>query len=331
MGSVDKINARKDISILISKNYHDEMLKTNTSMDFYSRLTVPKKLILNEGVHLTAEIWGAWGWDGNYIFDEQVYPWFDYWLKNETSNNIMDPSKRVIMQIQGHEYSWNPPREAFAQWPDPAVFKERKFYLTPRLTKITGQLQENTYTSNITVTDTIRNGMFDTAATSGGIGNSKGLVAFITAPLAELFFPSFIRCYLPYVEAVRDYGVIYRASTHAQSTMKIRGIPTLKLRVTPSTDKAQIVAYLYDTDADGKTGTLITHGAYTVRDATPNVPTPFTMQLNMAAWDVPPEHTLTLVLDTRDVLYVPASNYPYSVGLQFNTQNQSVLTIPFVN
>ena len=328
--TVSKINARvKPISIMISKNYHDEMLKTNTSMDLYQKLTIPnKKLILNEGVHLTAEIWGAWGFP-NYIFDEQVYPWFDYWLKNETSNNIMDPSKRVIMQIQGHELSLNPPREAFAQWPDPAVFENRNFYLTPRLSKSTGYLQDNTYTSNYTVADTIRNGIFDTFATSGGIGDGKNIIGMASSALAELFWPSAIRLSLADEVSVRDYGVVYTASTHAQSTIKIRGIPTLKLRVKPSNDRAQITAYLYDTDEDGKWGTLITHGVHTVRDST-NLPNSFTMSLNMAAWDVPPEHTLTLVLDTKDVLYVQ-STASYRIGLLFDSLNQNVLTIPYVN
>lgn len=317
---ISSINAR-GAPVMMSKNYHDELFTPNSSIKMFSQLTVPKKLILNEGIHATAEISGALGFS-NYVFDK-VFDWFDFWLKGEPGNAIMAPSETIVMELQGADQGV---REPYSEWPNSAVFEERRFYLAPRGAAFSGLLQDDANAA--TAVDTIRNGWFDTTATSGGIGSGDSLVGFASSPLVEYVVKNPIN---RISSVLRDYGAIYQSSP-VNDSMKIRGMPKVELWVKPSQSQAQVVAYLYDTDANGW-GVLITHGARTLHRAVPGSVVPIEIEMNMAAYNLPPGHTLRLVLDTQDVLYVKAVHDwdSFSVGFAFSSDRQAILTVPMVN
>ncbi|MCU0664042.1 MAG: CocE/NonD family hydrolase [Myxococcota bacterium] len=314
---IDKINAR-GAPVMISKNYHDELFTPNSSMKMFSALTVPKKLVLNEGIHASAEILGALGFK-NFAF-EKLYDWFDFWLKGAPGNNVMDPSETIIMELQGAEQGV---RESYSDWPDSHAFNNQSFYLAPRGSAFSGDLQNNA--NSTPAVDTIRSGMFDTAATSGGIGSGDSLIGLISSPLVELVVKNPV-VWLPSIP--RRHGVVYQSSPVTETT-KIRGMPNLELWVSPGQPNAQVVAYLYDTDERGW-GTLITYGARTLHWAVPQEAIALDIEMNMAAYDLPQGHSLSLVLDTQDVQYVKAGHDwdMFAVDLLFSAGDQSVLTVP---
>jgi predicted acyl esterase len=83
----------------------------------------------------------------------------------------------------------------------------------------------------------------------------------------------------------------------------VRGIPRVRLTVTPGAGTGTVVAYLYDVDLLG-TGRLVTHAPYTWRSGGRQV---IDLALPATAWNVQPGHRLALVLDTQDPLYLDAN------------------------
>jgi predicted acyl esterase len=317
---IAKINAR-GAPVMISKNYHDDLFPPNSSMKMFHSLTGPKKLLLNEGIHAMAEITGALGFK-NFVFDK-VFDWFDFWLKGEPGNNIMDPQERVIMELQGSQRGM---RESYVDWSDSAVFNKRVFYMAPRGSDSSGLLQDD---ANLTAgLDTIRSGWFDTTATSGGVGNGDSYLGILSSVLTEQVIKSPVN----WLSSVpKNFGVIYKSSP-VDETLKIRGMPNLELWVKPHKSQAQVVAYLYDTSPKGL-GTLITHGVRTLRWAAAQEEVSVKIEMNMAAYDLPPGHHLSLVIDTQDVLYLEAVDdwNNFSVSFPFGEETQSILQVPVVD
>ena len=55
---VDALN-RNGTAVFISKNWQDDMFSPNSTLLLFSRLTGPKKLLLQSGIHASAELPGA--------------------------------------------------------------------------------------------------------------------------------------------------------------------------------------------------------------------------------------------------------------------------------
>ncbi|MDE2593206.1 MAG: hydrolase, partial [Burkholderiales bacterium] len=94
--------------------------------------------------------------------------------------------------------------------------------------------------------------------------------------------------------------------------------------------QGQVLAYLYDVDDLG-IGTLISHGARSVHTATAGQTISYPIGMHMAAYTVPAGHHLSLVLDTQDAHYAPASNSTFGMDFMFSSSLLSSLTIPYIN
>ncbi|SMD13769.1 CocE/NonD family hydrolase [Kibdelosporangium aridum] len=81
---VDKINAN-GAAILIANSWQDAIFPPNQAVDFYDRLRVPKRLMLQGGDHATSELLGAVGLS-NDVWNA-VTKWFDHYL-NGADNGI---------------------------------------------------------------------------------------------------------------------------------------------------------------------------------------------------------------------------------------------------
>ncbi len=80
---VEEIN-RRNAPVLLANSYKDNLFPPNQHLDFYNQLTTPKKLIMNPGIHITAEISGLFGLTKGVWID--VHNWFDRWLMNKKEN-----------------------------------------------------------------------------------------------------------------------------------------------------------------------------------------------------------------------------------------------------
>jgi predicted acyl esterase len=81
---VDAINA-DGAAIMIANSWQDAIFPPNQAVDFYDRLTTPKRLLLQGGDHATSELLGAVGLS-NDVWDAAT-KWFDHYL-NGTDNGI---------------------------------------------------------------------------------------------------------------------------------------------------------------------------------------------------------------------------------------------------
>ena len=307
---------KRNAPVFISKNFQDDMFTPNSSLAMFAALTGPKKILLNAGIHASAELTGALLGAPNYPYD-QAHRWFNRWLKGE--QNGVDTEPKVSMQIK-----FSDRRETFTTWPAPEL-TNKTYYLAPRgairfdLSCFCGKGDKGLISSapnKTTDADLIQN-LFDTTASSGLIPILSTLGETINLPVVNSLLTVSLAA-----------GVRYEAPA-LSATQKIRGIPKLNLRATPSQARAQVVAYLYDVDAIG-TGVLITHGATTLHWATPGQTVDFPIEFSATAYDVPAGHHIGVVLDTADSLYASPVNLGerFGVRFEFSPGQQSTLVLP---
>jgi predicted acyl esterase len=312
---VDKINARR-APVFLSKNYSDEMFTPNSTLDMFSKLQGPKKILLNKGWHATAEMGGALLGADNYVYD-QAHRWFDYWLKGKDTGIMAEP--QVDMAVANGSK-----RERLATWPDASV-KDMRYHIAPRgdvrfqldcfCTKgLNGALQ--TAPSNMTFTDTISSAG-DTVATTG--------IPLVSELLSGIgFFPVTAPALVN-----RAHGVVYNGPKLTR-TLKLRGTPRVQLQMRPAQAQAQVLTYLYDVDQFG-VGKLITHSARSVHWAVPGKTISFPLDMHMTSYDVAQGHHLSLVIDTKDPHYAPANKSAFKLDLVFNDTTPATLSIPYIN
>lgn len=307
---------RRNAPVFISKNYQDDMFTPNSSMALFSALTVPKKLLLNSGIHTSAEILGALLGINNYPYD-QAHRWFNRWLKGEQNGIEHEPKLSMQVKFGGQ-------REVLSNWPAPEL-RSQTLYLSPRgalrfdwscfcakgdkggLSPVQNQTRAG---------DTIYNFSDSTA--------SSGLLPILSTTAETIG--------IPVVNSLLTVGLstgVRYEGPLLSAPQKIRGIPKLNLRLTPSQTRAQVVAYLYDVDLLG-TGVLITHGSRSLHWATPGQTIDFPIDFSAIAYDVPAGHHLGVVLDTADSLYAPAVHpgERFSVRFEFDPARQASLILP---
>ena len=286
--AVAALNARQ-VPVFIGKNWQDDMFSPNSTLAMFSQLTGPKKVMLQPGIHASAELPGATLGLDNAVFD-QVHRWMDRWLKGVPNGIESEP--KVTMQL-----AFGGAVDRLSTWPAPELRTQTwqigakgplRWELGCFCWKgITGTL--TAAAPGYGATDRVSNGL-DTTATTGPIPILSPLMSSIGLPVIDVMGT-----------ILAGYGTRY-ASGSLSSTLKLRGSPRLQIRATPSQSRGMLVAYLYDVDLLG-IGTLVTHGARALHWATPGVATDLSFDLNAIAYDVPAGHHVELVVDTIDSLY----------------------------
>lgn len=291
--------------VYISSNLGDNLFQPNGMLDYYSQLTVPKKLDLNNGIHATAEIGGVLGAD-NYIWNN-TRDWFAYWLKGEANGVMSRPAVTIQRKFSSERIS-------YSSWP-PAGASQRQFYLKPRGLFGDGKLQT---APNTTSGETRIFSGVDTVATTGIPLLSDIVDAHLEIP---------VYASMDWVSRVN--GVVYE-SDRLNATLKIRGRTTYQARLQTSLSTGSTAVYLYDVDAWG-TGKLLTHGIGTIRAATPGATRTLTVDLNAIAYDVPAGHRIAIALDTFDPQYAVPTLALYALDFVHSSGAQSTLSIETAN
>ncbi len=311
---IDQLNALGK-PVYISHNFSDEMFISNSNMDFYARLTVPKKMDLNQGIHASAEAGGVLG-ASNYVWNN-VFRWFDYHLKG-IQNGIMDEAPVTM------EKKFDSGRDSFEAWPSARV-NNNIFYLHPRKSALDydGEIKTSAYYNftifnplgNITNSITHLPSFADSIATTG---------IPLVAQLIESFIDLPVKVLVDFINPVK--AIVYK-SDRFDKGMKIRGVAKLHLNVAFSGGRGLLVAYLYDVNEYG-TGSLLTHGVYGAYDKTAGQTAAVDMELSATAYDLPAGHRLAIVIDTADPLYGQPVDGSYDVKFNHGNTLQSRLEIP---
>jgi predicted acyl esterase len=315
LNAVDRLNARQ-VATLVSKNWQDDMFSPNSTLLMFGRLTGPKKLLLQPGIHGSAELPGATLGIDNPVFDT-VHRWMDRYLKGVA--NGIDTEPKVNLQLKFGNL-----RETLSTWPAPEL-RQNTLYLGPRgdlrwdlgclcWRGVAGSLRSTVPAQS--ATDSIDN-LLDTTASTGPIP--------ILSPLMETFG-------LPVINHMATIlpgnGVRYEGEL-LKAPLKLRGSPQLKLKARPGQSRGMLVAYLYDVNLAGF-GTLVTYGARALHWATPGQATDWSFDMNAIAYDVPAGHRLVLVFDTADSLYGAPVHWGqrFTVSLPFSPSAPMSMTLP---
>jgi dienelactone hydrolase len=291
---------RNGPAILLANAYGDSLFPPNQLVDFYGRLTGPKRLELAPGDHAVAEATGLLGLP-NAVWTS-VHRWLDQYVAGVPTGIGQEPP--VVLEPRGAARS-----EGYANWADVTGRKQRYGLGAMRWYDRTGPLAANPGTG---WDRKIWTGV-DTVADGGIAILTNGWEALTGIPPTA---------WLP---AVNRLNAGVWVSSPLPSAGAVRGIATLHLTYTPSTDDAMIVAYLYDVDALG-TGRLVTHVPYTGGRA--GSPDAADLVFPATAYDVPAGHRLAVIVDTEDPLYLDTNRVGGTVTFGSPASDPSWLDVP---
>ncbi len=314
---ISQINAAGK-PVYLSHNFSDGMFIVNANIDFFTKLTVPRKLDLNQGIHASAEAGGVLG-AGNYVWNN-VYRWLDYHLKG-TRNGIMEEPPVTM------ERKFDTGRDSFEAWPSARV-RNSVFYLHPRksILDYDGEIKTSRHylstlfnpSGNITNMISHLSLLPDTIATTGIPAVAQLLESHIDLPLKIL---------VDLLSPIK--AIVFRSDAFANG-LKIRGVPKLRLNVSFSGGKGLLVAYLYDVDGLG-VGTLLTHGVFGSYNRAAGQTYAIDVEFAATAYNLPAGHRLAVVIDTADPLYGQPVSGAYDVNFKFSNSLQSSFTVPTVD
>jgi predicted acyl esterase len=275
--SVDAINRNRP-AILMTQALGDSIFPANQMVDFFGKLTGPKRLELSPGDHAVVELPGLAGLPNQAW--ASLRRWFDQYLRGVDTGIGDEPG--VVLRPHGSSAV-----ESYPDWKQVSTRVERAALGAPTGPGATGTL------GGPAAGDweyRIRTGV-DTPAAAG--------IALLTNGLEGLTgIPPLV--WLPAVSR-RDAGVW--VSDRLTAGTRVRGVPRLHLSVASSRPPATAVAYLYDVNAAG-IGRLVSHAPVTWSTGAATVGLP----MQVTAFDVPEGHRIALVADTKDLLYIDANN-----------------------
>jgi len=266
------INANRP-SILIANGYGDSIFPPNQIVDFYAGLTGPKRIEFAPGDHAIPELTGLIG-ISNSVWTS-VRRWFDRYLMG-ISNGIDTEPGILLKSLTGGA------AQSYAALPSAGTrlgLGEVSFFTG---TGTLGGAPATGWSRSAEINP-------DTVAHGGLILLTNGLQA-LTGPIASAWIPAVNRL---------NAGVWIASSDAA---LRIRGVPSLHLRVRPEKAQGTLVAYLYDMDWAGN-AKLITHAPVSWRSGA-GVTRDIDLRLPVVSWDVPAGHKLALVIDGHDGFYL---------------------------
>lgn len=295
MQFIDNINDRQ-LPVFISLNYRDRMFRPNSGIRYFEALTGPKKLQLHDGIHGMPDEAYA-GYRSNTYFD-----WFDYWL-NDADNGVMD---RPIADFQLHR---SEERVQYYDWPS-ADISDIPIFLSPNDASYTGDLLlEPDVLNDIWLLGAFFSNMEDEQPTSG-------------QPLTD----AQTDIYLDFSQLNPDKAHTYQSNL-LPNGLKLRGAPTVNLRIQSRYEQVQVVAYLYQVNPDGQ-ALYLTHGARTLYDLFPGELVDIEIEMTSLMYDFEPGTRLGLAFDTQDPQFVKPPNAIFNLDVIHSGLVPNTLWLP---
>ncbi|HEX6500009.1 MAG TPA: alpha/beta fold hydrolase [Micromonosporaceae bacterium] len=274
---LDSINANHP-AILMANAYGDSLFPPNQLVDFFNRLTGPKRLEFAPGDHAVVESTGLVGLP-NHVWTS-TRRWLDQYLSGIDTGIASEPP--VVLRVRETGAV-----EQYPTWASVNTGVTRYGLGAARWWDGTGPMTAGSTPTGWS--QTIWCGT-DTTADAGVTLLSNGLEALTGVPPAV---------WLPSVNRIN--GAVWTSEPLPYGT-RVRGIPVVHLSVQPAT--GTLVSYLYDVDAT-LTGHLIAQAPVTWTGSPGSV----TVPLPATAYDVPAGHRLALVVDTQDPQYLDANTW----------------------
>jgi predicted acyl esterase len=300
------MNERR-LPIFISNNFLDRLFQPNYMVDFWNSLEGPKFLLLNQGMHAEAEIFGLFDIPGNYVW-QKVTAWLQHFLQGIDTGILHEQPIQMAVEYQINDYIM------FSQWPDLALVQQTTYYLGNRAGWHYGQLSP-------TAPPAPRAGPQDAIVYDEVTGIYDGLA--IISDVVNEFVPTTNELLL-YIEG----GAMVYMGSPLESSLRLCGTPTIRLKFLPSSDLWQIYAVLYDVDlldvgeiiADSYVTSWGSSGANTN-----STPVTMTTEFRMLCHDVPAGHRLGVGVVLYNSMF---TNPNKDFGVSFFYDNETFITLP---
>jgi predicted acyl esterase len=249
---------------------------------------------------------------------QQAHAWFDHWLM-AVPNDIMEQPP-VTCQFERHKGFQlrlgkdEGSRRALEDWPSKSI-ESRRFHLEPATgSKQSGQLSLEP--GKPKPSQTIYSALGTSKSTAGLPFVSSTINAHLNMPLK-----------LDIAKINRKRALVFQSNTFFQPAL-ILGAPELNVRIETTRPQVQLIAYLYEADAEGRCR-LITHGPVTRHSVRPNKPFDLKFELVTTCYEVPEGHHLVLVIDTSDLQYKSPTKDDFEVTFHYDGNAQATLDVPF--
>ncbi|CAE7032529.1 unnamed protein product [Symbiodinium natans] len=294
----------RSVPLFISNNFEDRLFYPEDAIALYEQYKGPKRLLLNQGVHASAEIGGLIGLPNNHVWLE-VKKWLATHLKGEPG-----PSPPAVeMQLRSNHAV----REQFDIWPSSRL-QRWELVPSPRGHGLFGRL--------VARGEEAPSAEFESISFGRLTGINAGLP--ILGELMQVFVDHRIKSNL--LLSSRKHAIWYYKEI---GTERLCGTPTLSLDMTPSHGKWQVVAYLLGVDRITKVGTLISHGSLTCWNCTAGQRGTYEITLRTLCEDLGGLGMggIGLALNMYSALYKPA-NAEEALSMNFHYSGNFSLSVP---
>jgi putative CocE/NonD family hydrolase len=285
-------------AVMLANGFQDSVLPPGQLVDFFTKLTGPKRLELSVGDHIGPEYSGLSGGD-NVIWTDAT-AWLDHLLRAKTSGAAAPDTVRLqdVATRKWHNYP---------NWA--AVGRPTTLYLGGPSGAASGTL-----------------GSSRPSGWTDQIGTGADTIA--NAP-AEHFdgkkpYPVTAGVHMDRID--RSRAALWSAPAVRAATL-VQGRPSLHVTVTPSAADVSLYVYLYDVDASGS-GALMSYEPYTLLNATPGAASTIDIRTEPISWTVPAGHRLTVVVDTLDPRYRTLGTPHSTVTFSSPAGDPSTLAVP---
>ncbi|MFZ5597523.1 MAG: CocE/NonD family hydrolase [Bacillota bacterium] len=299
---LNDVNGNNPPPVFIINAINDDLFTSRQIVNFYQRYQGPKKLMLANGIHATAEATGllglpnsAWG---------QTLDWFNYWLKGDENGIMNSPAVSVYQK-------WTNSQGTFADWPIPETVNKVLYLAGSEKNRV---LQENEPGKDNSVQ--LLNTVFTTSS-SGIPMVSPLLYSYLNTPVNGAS-PSLID---------QSKGSVMFESGRLDKNMTVIGTPRINVSVKPDKDQFQVNFMIYDVDKYGKS-VLVAHSPYTLKNAGPGNVTRVNLQMNVLSHQFKAGHKIRLVVCTSDAAYVLPVPKPFRLDLLYGGNTSSSIELP---
>ncbi|MFF5705859.1 alpha/beta fold hydrolase [Streptomyces sp. NPDC012794] len=277
-GHVKEFNRRR-LPVLFSHAWHETLFPANQTLRLFDELTGPKRLDLSVGDHVGPESAGLLGLPSTVWTD--AHRWFDHHLRDAA--NGVDGEARVLSEVM-----WTRALEPADGLPAPGT-EVRRLYLTGR-GELAGE-PEHGWTAGLLCG-------VDTPVTAADAVVRSGYAEMAGRPKS---YPA------GEVDAAAASSVTAAwTGPAAEATLRVRGIPRLRVTYRAANSGSTFVAYLLDLAPDGSSR-LICHAPFSDLHSPPDSLVSADIDLQATAYDVPRGHRLLLVATARDPFYGDAN------------------------
>jgi putative CocE/NonD family hydrolase len=287
-------------ALMVANGWQDGIFPPDQFFDTWDSLTVPKRILFQPGDHAISELGGILGLPNDYV--DAGVTWLNRYLLATAGPAF--PAVQVHPTVGG----------AVRTYPSLAALRTgtRRVYLG----KPSGPLAVSaslTSTAPATWTSKYTGGRESGAET--GTVLLAGAAYAAGAPTKE---------WLPLID--RSAGLVWQTAPVSTATT-FAGLPSLRVSLTASTNRATVISYLYDVDPLGN-GTLLSWQPWTSKNLTAGQSVTAAIRLQPILHTLAAGHRIALALDSTESRFYSETTSGDTITLGGTTAAPAYLDLP---